>query len=88
MNHKTLLFAFVFILVGNGASGQFIVKDQTFSANGVSNQGKVSGYAAQAGPYAIWLPDSGNVIIDIGGLAPGNGVGGQARFSADGNFWN
>ena len=83
---KHLLFAFVFILTQHNGFAQFIVKDETFSANSVSNQGKVSGYAAQAGPYAIWLPDSGNVIVDIGGIAPGNGVGGQARFSTDGNF--
>ena len=86
MIQKNLLFALVFILSENAAVAQFIAKDQNFSANSVSNEGKVSGYAAQAGPYAIWLPDSGNVIIDIGGIAPGNGVGGQARFSTGGDF--
>ena len=67
-------------------NAQFIVKNETFQPTGLSNQGKVAGYAAQAGPYAIWLPDSGNVMINIAGLAPGNGIGGQARFSLDGNF--
>ena len=86
MKQKLLLLTSVLTLCANLISAQYIVKDETFSPNSVSNQGKVSGYATQAGPYAIWLPDSGNVIIDIGGIAPGNGVGGQARFSTDGNF--
>ncbi|MDB5283603.1 MAG: hypothetical protein JWO06_2678 [Bacteroidota bacterium] len=86
MKQKFLLAAILLVITGNVVSAQFIVKDENFAANGVSNQGKISGYAAQAGPYGIWLPDSGNVIIDIGGIAPGNGVGGQARLSTDGNF--
>jgi hypothetical protein len=82
-----LLFtAIAFLLSANLISAQFVVKDENFSALGVSNQGKICGYAAQAGPYALWLPDSGNVITNIGGVAPGNGVGGQARFAADGNL--
>ena len=83
---KNLLPVVVFLFAANLLSAQYIVKDVTFSPGGLSNQGKVSGYSTQAGPYAIWLPDSGNVITDIGGIAPGNGVGGQARFSTDGNF--
>lgn len=86
MKQNLLFTAATFFFSVNFISAQFVVKDETFSANSVSNQGKVSGYATQAGPYGIWLPDSGNVITDIGGIAPGNGVGGQARFSTDGNF--
>lgn len=70
----------------NSLSAQFIVKDTSFSSNSVSNEGKVSGYIYQGGPYSIWLPDSGNSINDIGGVAPGFGVGGQARFSTDGLY--
>lgn len=65
---------------------QFIAKDEPFTVGSVSNAGKVSGYKDQAGPYYIWLPDSANVLINVGGVAPGNGVGGQARFSAAGNL--
>jgi hypothetical protein len=84
---QKLFFSFIIIFCSAIiCSAQFIVKDETFSAGGVSNQGKVCGYGMQAGPYSIWLPDSGNVITDIGGIAPGNGVGGQARFSTDGNL--
>lgn len=86
MRLKNLFITLAFLIFANLVSAQFIVKEETFSPNGLSNQGKVAGYQVQAGPYALWLPDSGNVIIDIGGIAPGNGVGGQARFCADGNL--
>ncbi len=65
--------------------GQFSVKPLFFETTGVSNQGVVVGYEGQAGPYSIWKPDSG-ITSYIGGLAPGLGVGGQARFSDDGNY--
>lgn len=86
MKQKFLLSALSFLFSIGIISAQFIVNDITFSPNSVSNEGKISGYQAQAGPYSIWLPDSGNVIIDIGGIAPGLGVGGQARFSTNGNY--
>jgi hypothetical protein len=86
MKSKTLLNALVFFLSVNLCSAQFIVKDETFAPGGVSNSGKVVGYQMQTGPYTLWLPDSGNVIINIGGIAPGSGVAGQSRFSTDGNF--
>ena len=83
---KHLILCLTFLVTASLASAQFIVKDIIFSSNSVTDEGKVSGYQSQTGPYSIWLPDSANTIIDIGGIAPGNGVGGQARFSADGNF--
>lgn len=86
MKKIILLTLFITHLSVNFLTAQYIVKDQIFSANSVTNEGKVSGYAAQAGPYGIWLPDSGNSVLDIAGIAPGNNVGGQARFSNDGNF--
>jgi hypothetical protein len=64
---------------------QFLVENSFFQPTGVSDVGLVAGYSAQAGPYQIWNPDSG-ILTDIGGVAPGQGVGGQARFSAGGNF--
>jgi len=64
---------------------QFLVENSFFQPTGVSDVGLVAGYSAQAGPYQIWNPDSATVT-DIGGVAPGQGVGGQARFSTGGNF--
>ncbi len=86
MKKETLLTVFIILFSLDLLFAQYIVKDQTFSANSVTNEGKISGYGAQGGPYSIWLPDSGNIIIDIAGIAPGFNVGGQARFSENGNF--
>lgn len=86
MKQRLLSTVIAFFLSANFISAQFFVNDITFSANSVSNQGKISGYQYQGGPYAIWLPDSANNVILIGGIAPGFGVGGQGRFSTDGNF--
>ena len=85
MKQKSLYILLAGLFFANLLSAQFVVIEETFSATGLSNQGKVAGYAQQAGPYSIWLPDSGT-SINIGGLAPGQGIGGQARFSFDGNF--
>jgi hypothetical protein len=82
---KTLLIIPVFLLSLNLIYGQFIVKNVMFQPTGVSNQGLVVGYETQAGPYSIWKPDS-TITVNIGGLAPGNGIGSQAHFSDDGNF--
>ena len=74
------------LLLSNISYGQFLVNDIIFAPTGMTNEGKVAGYMGQGGPYSIWLPDSANAVIDIGGVAPGFGIGGQARFSADGNL--
>ena len=77
------------ILVGtlclNQVAAQFIVKPTYFESTGVSNDGKVAGYENQGGSYFIWNPDTDNFDL-IGGTAPGNGIGGEAKFSADGNY--
>lgn len=67
-----------------GLMAQFVVKPTFFETTGVSNDGLVVGYEGWAGPYAIWDADN-NTFETIGGVAPGNGHGGSARFSADGN---
>lgn len=82
---KTLLFFAMNIASHTVLHAQFLIKPVTFSPTGLSNQGNVAGYEAQAGPYSIWKPDSG-ITTNIGGLAPGQGIGGQARFSDNGNF--
>lgn len=63
--------------------GQFIVKDSYYETTDVSNQGVVAGYSTWAGPYSLWYPET-QTNDTIYGLAPGNGVGGRAMFSADG----
>lgn len=66
-------------------SAQFIVKPTFFESTGVSNDGKVAGYESQESGYFVWNPDTNDFDL-IGGTAPGNGVGGAAKFSADGNY--
>jgi hypothetical protein len=86
MRQKLLLTLGSILLATNLILAQYIKKDFIFSPNGLSNAGNASGYATQAGPWGIWMPDSNNVIIEIGGIAPGQGVGGQARITPDGKF--
>ncbi len=84
---KTKLFSCIagLIFFSKAAYTQFYVKDVFFQTTGVSNEGIVAGYVEWAGPYFLWDPVS-QITTEIGGTAPGNGVGGQAAFSADGNF--
>jgi hypothetical protein len=82
---KLLLTIPICLFSFNLIYGQFIVKDVMFQPTGVSNLGLVVGYEAQSGPYSIWKPDS-SITVNIGGLAPGNGIGGQAQFSNNGDF--
>ena len=86
MHRKIKLSALISLFSLQIIAAQFIVKDEIFAPNSVSNQGKVAGYQMQAGPYILWLPDSANTMTNIGGIAPGNGAGGQARFATDGNI--
>jgi photosystem II stability/assembly factor-like uncharacterized protein len=67
------------------ASAQYVVKSTFFETQGVSNDGMVSGYQEQVGPYYLWDADN-DTFVEIGGVAPGNGVGGAVRFSGDGNL--
>jgi photosystem II stability/assembly factor-like uncharacterized protein len=82
---KITLFAMLVCLGPGTLSAQYLVKPTFFETLGVSNQGLVSGYEGQAGPYSIWNPED-NAFYQIGGAAPGQGVGGAAKFSADGAF--
>jgi photosystem II stability/assembly factor-like uncharacterized protein len=80
-----LLTVCAFGLSIESASAQFVVKQTFFETQGVSNDGLISGYEAQSGPYSIWNPETNDFTI-IGGAAPGNGTGGAVRFSGDGNL--
>ncbi len=83
---KTILLTLLTCLLGAGSLfAQFIVKPTFFETTGVSNDGEVVGYEAQAGPYSIWDANN-NTFVTIGGAAPGQGIGGSARFSEDGNL--
>ncbi len=85
MKQKLLFILSATLFSVSTIQAQFIVKDETFSTTGMSDQGLIAGYAMQGGTYYIWNPDSATTE-DIGGVAPGLGVGGQARFSQNGAF--
>ncbi len=85
MKTRKLLALLISTLALATVQGQFATRMDLYSPTGVSNAGSVAGYLNQAGPYSIWNP-SLQTTEDIGGISPGNGVGGQARFSADGNL--
>ncbi|MFA7273742.1 MAG: T9SS type A sorting domain-containing protein [Crocinitomicaceae bacterium] len=82
---KTVQIIAGFFLFSSSAFSQFIVKNTYFESTGISNLGQVVGYEGWAGPYSTWTPET-QVVDTIYGLAPGNGVGGQAHYSNDGNY--
>ncbi len=85
---KKIYFLFLLIAYGfctENVSAQFVVKPTFFETQDVSNDGVVSGYEEQAGPYSLWNPDT-NTFEQIGGTAPGLGGGGSVEFSGDGNL--
>jgi photosystem II stability/assembly factor-like uncharacterized protein len=85
MKKALLLFLFLCVVSTSTLFAQYVVKPTFFETQGVSNEGVVSGYEAQAGPYSLWNADT-NTFEEIGGAAPGLGVGGGVRFSGDGNL--
>jgi photosystem II stability/assembly factor-like uncharacterized protein len=82
---RFVLISSILALSANHLIAQYVVKETFFETSGISNQGVVSGYENQAGPYSLWNPDQ-NTFVEIGGAAPGSGVGGRARFSEDGLY--
>lgn len=85
MKSLPILFVILVLLTVGTVEAQFTIKDTFLEVTGVSNQGLVAGYEAQGGPYFIWNADAGTTA-QIGGIAPGNGVGGQAGFSDEGDY--
>ncbi|MBK9421918.1 MAG: T9SS type A sorting domain-containing protein [Flavobacteriales bacterium] len=84
IKHTTLALVATALCI-NSASAQFITRPDYYSPTGLANDGLVTGYSGQTGPWSIWNPDL-QTTENIGGTAPGDGAGGQARFSLDGNF--
>ncbi len=84
MKKKLVILAGLIGLSNIGFS-QFIVKNTFFQTQGVSNTGEVAGYETWTGPFSIWTPETQAVEL-IGGIAPGNGVGGGVTFSLNGNL--
>jgi uncharacterized membrane protein len=84
---KNILFFYLILILVASTSlkAQLVIKTDYMEVTGISNQGLVAGYVNWSGPYYIWEPST-QATTEIGGVAPGNGVGGMANFSDDGNF--
>lgn len=82
---KALLAVWVIVFGAKSSFAQYVTKDTYMESTGVSNEGVVAGYVDWGGPYFLWNPEE-STNTQINGAAPGNGVGGQAHFSDDGNF--
>lgn len=52
--------------------------------DGISNVGTASGSTSGDGQYFMWTPGAG--AMGIGGVTPGNGVGGEGEISDDGRY--
>ncbi|MGM9688825.1 MAG: T9SS type A sorting domain-containing protein [Alloprevotella sp.] len=62
---------------------QLYVTDTKLDLTGVTNEGIAVGSPDQNQPYYLWNALTGE-YTEIGGNSAGNGIGGVARFSADG----
>lgn len=67
--------------------GQVVIKPEIpfFATTDISNEGIICGYYAPRASYQLWYPET-NAVEEIGGLAPGENVGGRGIFSSDGKF--
>ncbi|WP_312557451.1 T9SS type A sorting domain-containing protein [Empedobacter brevis] len=88
MNFKHLFFSTLLVSMANNLSAQQFIKSTSgeyFNLTGVSQEGKMVGYPEATLPYYIWDPTTKS-MEEIGGSGAGQGFGGQAKFSNDGNY--
>lgn len=82
---KKLLLLAMGIMAANTSWAQFYATSVKFDPTGVSDEGLSVGASDQNQPFYIWNPFQ-NTFKYIGGVSAGNGVGGVASFSHDGNL--
>jgi len=82
MNRNSTPALLAGLLLAGTAAAQLATRPDGYYASGVTNTGLVAGYTGADG-YLLWNPDEGTTE-DIGGVTPGDGAGGQAKFSLDG----
>jgi len=86
MQNRTFTAAAALLSIGGLAIAQefFTIPVGQGLADDVSNTGVVSGSSGFGTQYWMWTVDGGSV--QIGGVSPGAGVGGQGKISSDGLF--
>ncbi|MGI6222692.1 MAG: T9SS type A sorting domain-containing protein [Prevotella sp.] len=85
MNKQKSLLLALGMMICSAASAQIYITDGQFFPTGVTNDGKVVGHTDERSTHYIW-DALNNTYTEIGGIAAGSGVGGTARFSADGKL--
>ena len=66
-----------------GSEDRVWFTDREYSTTGVTNEGMAVMFETWNTPYELWNPRTGEQTV-IGGVGPGNNVGGAGRFSDDG----
>ncbi|UYV13369.1 MAG: hypothetical protein NCW75_03570 [Phycisphaera sp.] len=86
MQNRTITAAAALLSIAGLASAQefFTIPVGQGLADDVSNTGVVSGSSGFGDQYWMWTADGG--AMQIGGVSPGSGVGGQGKISSDGLF--
>ncbi len=85
MKSQSFALALLLTVAGTATAQEFFtIPVGQGLADDVSNTGVVSGSSGFGSQYWIWTADGG--AMQIGGVSPGSGVGGQGKISSDGLF--
>ena len=86
MQNRTMTAAFALLSIAGLANAQefFTIPVGQGLADDISNTGVASGSSGFGDQYWMWTAAGGSV--QIGGVSPGSGVGGQGKISSDGLF--
>lgn len=84
---KKQLLPLLAIWIASSASAQIYFAEEIPISNmsGVTNEGLAVGYLDKRQPFYLWNPQQ-NTFVEIGGISPGDGVGGTARFDNSGRY--
>lgn len=82
---KKQLLSIISLGLAAASSAQVYITEQMSMPNvmSVTNEGMAVGYCKKNEPFYIWNPIE-DTYKEIGGISPGDGVGGAARFSTSG----
>src|SRR5690606_1609508 len=86
MQNRTITATAILLSIVGTASAQefYTIPVGQGLADDISNTGVASGSSGFGTQYFMWAAGTGSV--QIGGVSPGDGVGGQGKISSDGLF--
>lgn len=85
MKRTFVTMALAAMAVSSATAQVWTLRNKNFTVTGVSNEGVGVGYEDLGQPYKIWNPVT-QEYREIGGISAGYGIGGSARWSADGRY--